>query len=154
MSHRSRVRAPQGVCASILTLCPSFSRSAKTEKKNIMGIKIKESDREREWERESERETHTDRERERESERERWKERCVGGRARKHEYAMVQKHAVAAIAQLAARRSHNPKVVSSILTRRMLFVAKSPHVFYNFWTSLNFLFSNVFGSVSFFQFIV
>ena len=39
---------------------------------------------------------------------------------------------IAAIAQLAARRSHNPKVVSSILTRRMLFVAKSPHVFYNF----------------------
>ena len=70
MSHRSRVRAPQGVCASILTLCPSFSRSAKTEKKNIMGIKIKESDRERERERESERETHTDRERERERERE------------------------------------------------------------------------------------
>ena len=27
--------------------------------------------------------------------------------------------AIAAIAQLAARRSHNPKVVSSILTRRM-----------------------------------
>ena len=26
---------------------------------------------------------------------------------------------IAAIAQLAARRSHNPKVVSSILTRRM-----------------------------------
>ena len=38
----------------------------------------------------------------------------------------------APVAQLAARRSHNPKVVSSILTRRMLFVAKSPHVFYNF----------------------
>ena len=29
-------------------------------------------------------------------------------------------HARAAIAQLAARRSHNPKVVSSILTRRIL----------------------------------
>ena len=27
---------------------------------------------------------------------------------------------IAAIAQLAARRSHNPKVVSSILTRRIL----------------------------------
>ena len=71
MSHRSRVRAPQGVCACILTLCPSFSRSAKTEKKNIMGIKIKESDRERE--RERERDTH--RQRERERERERAKER-------------------------------------------------------------------------------
>ena len=89
-------------------------------------------ERESERERVRERHTQTERERERESGRERWKERCVGGRARKHEYAMVQKHAVAAIAQLAARRSHNPKVVSSILTRRMLFVAKSPHVFYNF----------------------
>ena len=98
-----------------------------------MGIKIKESDRGRELERERDTHRQRERERERESERERWKERCVGeGRARKHEYAMVQKHAVAAIAQLAARRSHNPKVVSSILTRRMLFVAKSPHVFYNF----------------------
>ena len=38
----------------------------------------------------------------------------------------------ASLAQSVARRSHNPKVVSSILTRRMLFVAKSPHVFYNF----------------------
>ena len=76
-------------------------------------------ERESERERVRERHTQTERERERESERERWKERCVGGRARKHEYAMVQKHAVAAIAQLAARRSHNPKVVSSILTRRI-----------------------------------
>ena len=34
----------------------------------------------------------------------------------------TKRSATAAIAQLAARRSHNPKVVSSILTRRILFI--------------------------------
>ena len=36
-------------------------------------------------------------------------------------------HAV--IAQLAARRSHNPKVVSSILTHRIFFCLTSMHIF-------------------------
>ena len=42
-----------------------------------------------------------------------------GGSSRASKSPGVRRGCKAAIAQLAARRSHNPKVVSSILTRRM-----------------------------------
>ena len=52
-----------------------------------------------------------------------WRSACVQGGALSARLHRLAEPPAAAIAQLAARRSHNPKVVSSILTRRNCFTA-------------------------------